>query len=104
MNIQIFYDDLLLSSFILAAIVLSPCSFLPRLTGAHQKGWGRKSGTNWHGCNGIAFPVVLCGLFPGREKSSAVPLIFLVLWEAHYIHRAFIYPFSLRGNRRMRYR
>jgi steroid 5-alpha reductase family enzyme len=24
-----------------------------------------------------------------------------VLWEAHYIHRAFIYPFSLRGDKMM---
>jgi protein-S-isoprenylcysteine O-methyltransferase Ste14 len=35
------------------------------------------------------------------KNHSPVPLIFLVLWEAHYIHRAFIYPFSLRGNRMM---
>jgi len=26
--------------------------------------------------------------------------VFLALWEAHYIHRAFIYPFSLRDNAR----
>jgi protein-S-isoprenylcysteine O-methyltransferase Ste14 len=28
---------------------------------------------------------------------NAVGIAFLILWEAHYLHRAFIYPFGLRG-------
>jgi len=31
---------------------------------------------------------------------SAVAWVFLILWEAHYIHRAFIYPFRLRSRNR----
>jgi protein-S-isoprenylcysteine O-methyltransferase Ste14 len=32
----------------------------------------------------------------GTSSSTITALVFLVLWEAHYIHRAFIYPFSRR--------
>jgi 3-oxo-5-alpha-steroid 4-dehydrogenase 1 len=31
------------------------------------------------------------------DSTGAVAIVFLVLWEAHYLHRAFIYPFGLRG-------
>ena len=45
MNIQTFYNDLLLASFLLAAIVF--VTFLPRLTGGiSEKGGGRKSAIN----------------------------------------------------------
>jgi 3-oxo-5-alpha-steroid 4-dehydrogenase 1 len=42
----------------------------------------------------IAFAV--CAMV-GDVNFAIVNLVFLGLWEAHYIHRAFIYPFSLRG-------
>ncbi|OGO07804.1 MAG: 3-oxo-5-alpha-steroid 4-dehydrogenase, partial [Chloroflexi bacterium RBG_13_57_8] len=42
-------------------------------------------------------PVVflVCFLLGGR--TDVISLVFLGLWLAHYLHRAFIYPFSLRG-------
>jgi len=46
-------------------------------------------------------PLLFALCFLVGKNHSLVPLIFLGLWEAHYIHRAFIYPFSLRGNRMM---
>ena len=33
----------------------------------------------------------------GRPSIKPVILIFLCFWEAHYVHRAFIYPFTRRG-------
>ena len=33
--------------------------------------------------------------FLGNNRSSLVSIVFLILWEAHYLHRAFVYPFSL---------
>jgi hypothetical protein len=35
--------------------------------------------------------------FVGTNRASMPGLVFLVLWEMHYIHRAYIYPFSIRG-------
>jgi 3-oxo-5-alpha-steroid 4-dehydrogenase 1 len=42
-------------------------------------------------------PVVFAVCFFLGGHANAVALVFLALWEAHYLHRAFIYPFSLRG-------
>jgi 3-oxo-5-alpha-steroid 4-dehydrogenase 1 len=35
----------------------------------------------------------------GGNPNTVTTLIFLGLWEAHYLHRAFIYPFNLRSRR-----
>jgi 3-oxo-5-alpha-steroid 4-dehydrogenase 1 len=32
----------------------------------------------------------------GSHALSPVPLVLLVVWESHYAHRTFVYPFSLR--------
>lgn len=37
--------------------------------------------------------VYLCG----EARAGVVPALFLLLWEAHYLHRTFIYPRHLRG-------
>ena len=48
-----------------------------------------------------AAPVVFtfCFFLSNRPNTVAV-LVFLGMWELHYIHRAFIYPFSRRGDSR----
>jgi len=38
--------------------------------------------------------------FIGDRRAETVPLLLLALWQIHYIHRAFIFPFRLRGERR----
>jgi len=46
-----------------------------------------------------ASPLAFAACFVlGSREITAATLAFLVMWEAHYIHRAFIYPFSLRDN------
>lgn len=37
----------------------------------------------------------------GPDSASCVPLIFLCLFELHYFHRSFIFPFLLKGKSRM---
>ena len=32
---------------------------------------------------------------------AVVPLLFLLLWQLHYINRTFIYPFRIRGSRKL---
>ena len=48
-------------------------------------------------------PLILAALFAlGPHRFAPVPVLFFALWEAHYVHRSFIYPFMLRGRvRRM---
>jgi protein-S-isoprenylcysteine O-methyltransferase Ste14 len=42
-------------------------------------------------------PIVFALCFILGGGTNAISIVFLVLWEAHYLHRAFIYPFGLRG-------
>jgi steroid 5-alpha reductase family enzyme len=37
----------------------------------------------------------------GAGRAHLVPLLFFGLWQVHYAYRAFVYPFSLRGGKRI---
>ncbi|MGD9346527.1 MAG: 3-oxo-5-alpha-steroid 4-dehydrogenase [Candidatus Aminicenantes bacterium] len=37
----------------------------------------------------------------GVRKTEIVPILFLVLWQSHYLYRAFFYPFTLPKKRSM---
>ena len=46
-------------------------------------------------------PLVFGACFAlGERRQSWTAWLFLLLWQAHYAHRAFIYPFRLRGHER----
>jgi len=98
-----FYNSLLIAWFALALIVFIALYFISAPYGRHaRKGWGYSIGSKmaWIIMESPS-PIVfaLCFIF-GDVRISAVAIIFLALYEAHYIHRAFIYPFSLRGAER----
>lgn len=46
-----------------------------------------------------AIVFALCFIF-GERQTSLMAWLFFVLWEAHYVQRSFIYPFSLRGSKK----
>ena len=37
----------------------------------------------------------------GPRRADLVALVLFAMWQSHYLYRAFIYPFLLRGGRRM---
>lgn len=46
-------------------------------------------------------PLLFAAFFAlGTHRFAPVPVLFFALWEAHYVHRSFIYPFLLRGHAR----
>jgi 3-oxo-5-alpha-steroid 4-dehydrogenase 1 len=46
-------------------------------------------------------PLIFAAFFAlGAHRFAPVPVLFFTLWEAHYLHRSFIYPFMLRGTAR----
>jgi protein-S-isoprenylcysteine O-methyltransferase Ste14 len=99
------FNSLLIAWFVLGAVVFVALFFIAAPYGRHiRKGWGYSVGNKlgWVLMEAPA-PIVFAVCFLlGDIKNTVVTFIFLGLWEAHYVHRAFIYPFSLRGNvRRM---
>jgi len=96
------FDGLLIGWFALAAVVFILLFFIVAPYGRHMRGgWGYTLGNKlgWVLME-AASPLVfaLCFFLGGRLSTATI--VFLVMWEVHYLHRAFIYPFSLRGRER----
>ncbi len=88
----------------LAAITFVSLRFVTAPYGRHVRaGWGPAlpARLGWLLMESPA-PLLFFALFAlGPHRSGAAPLAFLALWELHYLYRAFVYPFLLRGDRRM---
>ena len=74
--------------------------------------YGRHAKTTWGPVVGdtlgwvlmeLPSPLIFATWFAlGSHGFAAVPVVFFALWEAHYVHRSFIYPFMLRSGRTRR--
>jgi 3-oxo-5-alpha-steroid 4-dehydrogenase 1 len=93
---------LIVGWFVLAAIVFVSLLFFNAPYGRYvRRDWGFAVGNRlgWvimEAAAPLAFAVCF---FIGTSAVTVTTLAFLVMWEAHYLHRAFIYPFSLRRHR-----
>jgi protein-S-isoprenylcysteine O-methyltransferase Ste14 len=102
MNEQVIYRSLLISWFVVAAVVFVALFFVAAPYGRHvRRGWGYAVGNKlgWvlmEAPASLAFAA--CFLLGGSFGLAS--MIFLIMWESHYIHRAFIYPLGLRGTGR----
>lgn len=98
MSERAFFDMLLTGWFVLAAVVFIALFYFVAPYGRHfRSGWGptvaNKPG--WVIMEATA-PLVFAVCFVlGSNTNTVTALVFFCLWEAHYIHRAFIYPFGL---------
>jgi 3-oxo-5-alpha-steroid 4-dehydrogenase 1 len=103
MTEQTFFDCLLIGWFAVAAVTFVALFFVTAPYGRHARsGWGPtvESRLGWVTMEAPAALVFAACFALGVGKSRPVALAFLGLWEAHYVHRAFIYPFGLRGEAR----
>jgi 3-oxo-5-alpha-steroid 4-dehydrogenase 1 len=89
----------------LAAVSFISLQFVSAPYGRHlREGWGPKINATlgWVVMEAPS-PIVffICWLMgePAR-RLSATGIIFLLLWETHYIYRSFIFPFRRRGGQR----
>jgi protein-S-isoprenylcysteine O-methyltransferase Ste14 len=99
-NGQTFYNGLLLISFALTVIVFISLFFFSAPYGRHvRKGWGPAIRNKIAWIIMEAPSAVLFAVYYLTGHHTITSAVFLGLWEIHYIHRAFIYPFSLRGER-----
>jgi 3-oxo-5-alpha-steroid 4-dehydrogenase 1 len=96
------FRGLLVGWFVLGAVVFIVLFFIAAPYGRHtRRGWGIavNSKLGWVLMEAPA-PVVLAVCFIFGSDINAVAVAFLFLWEAHYLHRAFIYPFGRRDSAR----
>jgi len=97
------FNGLLVGWFVLAIVVFVALFFVAAPYGRHtRKGWGYTVGNKlgWVLMEAPAPIVFVVCFLLGSHKNTAVVFVLLGLWEAHYLHRAFIYPFGLRGTAR----
>jgi len=62
-------------------------------------GWGPdiSSKVGWVVMEWPAVLFFLSVYLQGEAAASVVPLVFLTMWQIHYVHRTFIYPFHARS-------
>jgi protein-S-isoprenylcysteine O-methyltransferase Ste14 len=100
MSEQELFNGIILTWLVLAAVVFVLLFFVTAPYGRHRrKGWGptidNKAG--WIIMESTSSILFALFFILGNRHGSIVALVFLAMWEAHYIHRAFIYPLTLRG-------
>jgi len=100
MNEQAFFNSLLISWFVLAVVIFISLFFVVAPYGRHiRKDWGSTMDNRlgWLIME-AASPLVFAVCFAlGSNSITLTEILFLGLWEAHYIHRAFIYPSRIQG-------
>jgi 3-oxo-5-alpha-steroid 4-dehydrogenase 1 len=100
MTEQAFFDWLLVAAFVMAAGVFILLFFIAAPYGRHvRKGWGPRINNRLAWVLMEAPSPLFFALFflTGSNPVTVTSVVFLAMWEGHYLHRAFIYPFSLRG-------
>lgn len=99
MGQDLFFRMILAVSLIVAVIVFPVLFFVAAPYGRYaRRGWGPQL-PNWLGwllMESVSAVVMLVMFLMGDATRTVTNILFLLMWEAHYIHRAFIYPFSLR--------
>ena len=101
MSEQQVFNILVILSFILAVGIFISLFFVSAPYGRHtRQGWGLTI-PNWLGwlLMESPSPLLMVALYLiGTAPKTATALIFLLMWLAHYTHRAFIYPFERRDD------
>jgi hypothetical protein len=94
----ILYQYTLLISFSLAVIVFIVLLFVDAPYGRHtRRGWGLmiSNRLSWLLMEAPSPLIILIFFMIGTAPKNIVLVAFFLMWQAHYIHRAFIYPFMI---------
>ncbi|CBL47310.1 Putative steroid dehydrogenase [gamma proteobacterium HdN1] len=93
------FDTLLLGVFAAALITILVLLFVNAPYGRHQKGgWGPGIPVRigWVLMESPASILFLIFYLTGDNRAALPCLILLFMWQLHYVHRAFIYPFQIK--------
>jgi protein-S-isoprenylcysteine O-methyltransferase Ste14 len=95
---------LVLLEMVLAVATVVGLRFVTAPYGRHGRGgWGPTlpARLGWVLMESPA-PLVFAGVYlAGPHRAELVPLVFLTLWQTHYLQRTFVYPFLMRGGGRI---
>jgi len=94
---------LIVSGLIVAAGVFAALFFIRAPYGRYyRKGWGPDlpNRISWLIMEAPSVVVMAAFFFTGTAPKNLPPVLFFLMWEAHYIHRAFIYPFQITNHRK----
>jgi protein-S-isoprenylcysteine O-methyltransferase Ste14 len=100
MNERVIFDGIIIAWLILAAAVFILLFFVTAPYGRYsRKGWGPTidNKLGWMVMESASALLFALFFILGDHRNSSTAVIFLFMWEAHYVHRAFIYPLSLHG-------
>jgi 3-oxo-5-alpha-steroid 4-dehydrogenase 1 len=95
-----FFNILLIAWFLLSAVIFVTLFFIVAPYGRHtRRSWGPQIGDKlgWVVMEAPASLLFAAFFVLGIKQITLTAVAFLILWEAHYVHRAFIYPFSRRA-------
>ncbi len=98
-----FLDRLVVAWLALALIVFFVLLNWPAPYGRHARtGWGPTIGTRtgWLVMEAPAVLWFVLWYLLGSGVDSLTLTVFFVMWQAHYLHRAFVYPLTLRSAER----
>src|SRR4051812_14082220 len=101
MNEARIYEILLLCFAAFAVLTFPALFFITAPYGRHKSattvGPRIRSTIGWVVMEAPSSIVFALCFFLGDRRTDAASIVFLLLWEAHYFHRAFIFPFRLRA-------
>jgi protein-S-isoprenylcysteine O-methyltransferase Ste14 len=95
-----FFRGLIVASLAISVVVFLALTLITAPYGRHTRaGWGPqvRSTTGWIIMEAPASLVFFAFYFLGEHRFETTPLVLLAVWQAHYLHRAFIFPFRRRG-------
>jgi protein-S-isoprenylcysteine O-methyltransferase Ste14 len=101
MTADAIYNITLVAWLVLSPIIGIALLFIVAPYGRHMRsGWGLAldSKVGWIVMEAVSPLIFALSFVMGKAPVSITSIAFLALWEAHYIHRAFIYPFSLKSS------
>lgn len=98
------YFSFVTAEFVLAAVTLAVLSFIAAPYGRHREGSALPQGPlipsrlGWILMESPAVLVYIVIFAQGEHRADLVPLLLLGMWQLHYVHRTFIFPFRLRAS------
>lgn len=104
MNEAQIFSTLIYSLLALSVVVFLVLMFITAPYGRHARGgWGPEipSRVGWILMEAPCVIVFSLAFFSGERWRGAAPLALFALWQLHYFHRAFIFPFRMRGGKSM---